>query len=66
MEIRRIQKSGNSLYVTLPRTFLCHIGLKRGDYARVILRGRFIEVGRVGVEVREGRKWRKKKLSKSR
>lgn len=37
MEIRKVQKSGNSLYVTLPRAYLSHLGIALGDYVRLML-----------------------------
>lgn len=38
MELRKVQKSGNSLYITLPRNYLSQLDLKLGDYVRVSLR----------------------------
>lgn len=37
MVVRRIGKSGNSLYVSLPQSFLAYLGLGQGSYMSVTL-----------------------------
>ena len=36
-EVKKIQKSGNSFYVTIPRSYLTHLGLTRKDFVVVRL-----------------------------
>lgn len=37
MVFRRIGKSGNSLYVSIPQSFLAYLELGQGDYTAVTL-----------------------------
>ena len=37
MVMRRIGKSGNSLYVSLPQSFLGYLGVGQGSYLSVLL-----------------------------
>lgn len=39
MVIHRIQKSGNSFYVTIPKEYFLNLGLKPKDYVMVGLEG---------------------------
>lgn len=66
MEIRKIQKSGNSLYVTLPRSYLSALGLVSGDYALLILIDGKIQLAPVKKSFLEEGECKKKKSKKSR
>lgn len=61
MELHKIQKSGNSYYVTIPRSYLDYLGLIPKKYAMVILQEDCVKIAPVAVTPWQNRKEKKKK-----
>lgn len=61
MYINKLQKSGNSFYVTLPRAYIMHLGLKPKDHVVVKLSHGKIVLMSIDTNYKERLKCRKKK-----
>lgn len=60
-EVKKIQKSGNSLYVTIPKSYLTFLGLIRKDLVVVSLQRDHITVRPYSPENNKGEKWKSEK-----
>ena len=48
MKVNKVVKVGHSWMVAIPRTYLLHIGLNLGDYAKVVLNRDKIIITKLG------------------
>lgn len=66
MDVRKIQRSGNSVYVTLHRNYLTMLGLKQGDFVIIRLGLENITISPLPADNLKGKVCRKKSSKKSR